>query len=134
MRWLYLHIALLMSSLVFGQKARNDIAYIPYPARIQISGINQKTNLSKASLLNTGFKVILDDTTFKVTSFKITYDCHSRSLFDFSTVEYTGDKVRADDKYLKAIWVGDVIDLLCVNITKDGKNYVMKETSFIIVE
>ncbi len=98
-----------------------------------ISGINSQNQISIDSLFSKGIKVILADRSFKVIQFDIVFDCHSRSLFDFSVKRYQGDKVDGRDEYLrKRVLAGDVLDISNTVIEKNGVRLRMKDFGFLV--
>ncbi|MEI9908226.1 MAG: hypothetical protein WDO71_00245 [Bacteroidota bacterium] len=130
-------ITLLLSVplVAFGQ-AEIDLTKLPLVAHkphVAINGSHQRNVVSITELLKHGLQVVLDDNSFKVIQFDIIYDCHSRSLFDFSVKRYIGDKVDPGDDYLqKRVLAGDVITIDNTVIEKKGVKFKMKDFGLII--
>jgi len=120
--------------IVVGQQVV-DPSKLPFVLyKPSISGINSQNEISIVMVFEQGLKVILDDKTFKVVQFNVVYDCHSRSLFDFTAKRYLGDKVDAKDDFLrKRILAGDLMDIVNTVIEKGGVRYRMKEFSFTVI-
>jgi hypothetical protein len=130
-----LFIILIFSSIVVAGQETIDPSKLPLvPYKPGISGVDPQSQISIGILFTEGLKVILADQSFKVIQFDVVYDCHSRSLFDFSVKRYRGDKVDAKDEYFrKRVLAGDLMDIINTVIEKDGVRYRMKEFSFIVI-
>jgi len=116
-----------------GQEIVDPFKLPLVPHKPSIYGVNIDNAISITAVFAHGIKVILADTTFKVIQFDVVYDCHSRSIFDFTTKRYLGNKVDGKDEYLrKRILAGDVMDIVNTVIEKKGVRYRMKEYSFIV--
>jgi hypothetical protein len=106
---------------------------VPHSPHVAINGIHQRNAVNVRDLLKHGLQVVLDDNSFKVVQFDVIYDCHSRSLFDFSVKRYIGDKVEPGDDYLqKRVLAGDVIVIDNTIIEKNGIRFRMKDFGLII--
>ena len=127
-------IPLVFLSLSAAGQTLIDPSKLPLvPYKPSIFGINSRNEVSIAVVFDKGIQVIIADKTFKVIQFDVVYDCHSRSIFDFSTKRYLGDKVDGKDEYLrKRILAGDLMDIVNTVIEKDGVRYRMKGFSFIV--
>jgi hypothetical protein len=111
----------------------SKLPLVPYSPSIY--GINAQNEISISTVFAQGLKVILADKTFKVIQFDVLYDCHSRSMLDFDTKRYFGDKVDPKDEYLrKRILAGDAMDIFNTVIEKNGLQYRMKEFSFVVTK
>jgi hypothetical protein len=120
---------------VLGQKEidLSRITQITFSPQVYVNNSRQDVEISLNELHKYGLQVVLDDKTFKVIQFEISYDCHSRAYFDFSEKKYKGDRVPPTDDYLrKRIWVGDVIVVYNVLIERGKERYIMKDKGYII--
>jgi hypothetical protein len=137
MKTKFLILFILVSCIAIGQ-TKIDISKIPhikYSPQVYVNGVRQGSSISIKELHKYGLEVVLDDKTFKIIQFGITYDCHSRAFFDFSFKIYSGNTVPPKDDYLqKRVWVGDVIDVANVVIERGQERYVMEQKSFRITD
>jgi hypothetical protein len=109
------------------------ITQITFSPQVYVNDSRQDVEISLNGLLKYGLQVVLDDKSFKVIQFEISYDCHSGAYFDFSQKKYKGDKVPPTDDYLrKRIWVGDVIVVYNVLIERGKERYIMKDKGYVI--
>lgn len=104
-------------------------------ALVKIYGLNQNTDIRKADLLKYDLEVTLKDSSYKIIGFIASFDCHSRSLlFDFSARTYLGNRIKANDNFIKHIWVGDQLCIQCINVERNGMTFVIPGTCFQITE
>lgn len=135
MRWILTIILFSIYHVGYSQKEiePSGLQKISYKPKVHVNGINQFQTIKFDTLLKYGLQVVLDDKSYKVVQFDIMYDCHSKSLIDFSIKRYFGDKVLPTDTYLqKRIIAGDIIDVFNTVIVKGTERYVMKEATLII--
>ena len=112
----------------------SKLPLVPYKPKVAINGIIQHQYISLDSLQKYGLQIVLDDQAYKAIQFDSGYDCHSKSLLDFSVIRYSGDKVAPTDLYLRnRILMGDLIDIIDTVIENRGYRCVMKSVSFIII-
>jgi hypothetical protein len=135
MKKILISILLLLPELVIGQEKADlsKLSLVPYEPHVVVNGTHHRHTVSINDLLKHGFQVVLDDNSFKVIQFDVVYDCHSRSLFDFSVKRYLGDKVDATDDYFqKRVLAGDIITIDNTVIEKKGVKFRMKGFGLII--
>lgn len=110
------------------QKASNG-------ALVKINGTIQKKQIRKADLINYGLQLALNDYSYNVIGFIVSYDCHSRSLlFDINAKTYLGNRVKSNDNFIKQVWVGDQLCIECINVENDGKKFIISSMCFQITE
>ena len=124
-----------LSMRAAGQQFVDASKFPLVPYSPSIYGVNARNEISISTIFAQGLKVILADKTFKVIQFEVLYDCHSRSMLDFDTKRYSGDKVDPKDEYLrKRILAGDGMEIFNTVIEKNGLKYRMKEFDFIVTK
>lgn len=112
-------------------KDLQKLPVIPYGPRV--NGVDYQNRISIASIHKNGLRIGLADNSFRVVLFDVVYDCHSKSLTDFSMKRYLGDSVPPGDDYLqKRILAGDLIDIVNTVVEKQGICYLMKPFSFVV--
>jgi hypothetical protein len=107
----------------------------PVYASVIINGKTQKKQIAKQDILLHDLQIILSDTSYTIVGFVASYDCHSRSLlFDLTERTYFGDKIKANDNFIKHIWTDDSLVLGCINIEKNGKLFLIPGLLFRITD
>ena len=136
MKGLVLTIALLAGLQLHSQKDVycNGLEKVNVKAFVVLNGNEQKNHISKNQLNEFDLYIGLSDTTFKVLGFFAVYDCHSGSFFDINERKYFGNRIKATDLFIKGVRVGDGLVLDCINVVKNGKQYLVSGKSFIIVD
>lgn len=109
------------------------VPYLPHsPGVVVVSSENQ---LDLAFLFDKGLQVVVPDKSFKVIQFEVGYDCHSRSMFDFDSKLYKGDRVPGNDPFLrKRVIAGDLMIISNTIIEKNSRRYRLKEFAFVVVK
>ncbi len=140
--FLFLIIAVFIFSNSFSQKLVannqpkilcNSFQKLQVKARVVINGFEKKAVIKKSELVN-DLWIALTDTTYKIVGFIAVYDCHSGSvLFDINEKTFYGNRIKANDNFIRGVWVGDTFVIDCINAEKKGKRYIINSLQFEII-
>lgn len=131
----YLLFVPVFSGKVYSQTFINPETIPLTPHSPRIAWLHTNNSILITELFSKGLKVVLADTSFKVIQFDVVFDCHSRSLTDFSVKRYSGDHIPASDDYLRRrVITGDVMDVINTVIEKRGVRFRMKEFTFQVIK
>lgn len=101
---------------------------------IIINTVAQNDSISKNALTH-GLSIMLGDTSIKIIGFIVAYDCHSKSIImDIHDRIFYGNKIKANDPFLKGAWKGDMLVIECINVSKKGKKYIAEPRSFWVTD
>lgn len=87
--------------------------------------------ISKDSL-NNGFTVALEDASFKIVVFLLTYDCEDCDIWE-KTI-YGNIVTMKDAPILKSLKRGDILSFGLFKVEKGGKHYTIPETNIIVAD
>lgn len=132
---------LLFSILLCGNKSHsqcenqgalncNGLKEISTKAFVVLNVSLQKDFIKKSDLLNFDLRLGAADSTLKIIGFVVGYDCHSRSLFDYNCKAFMGNRVKANDPFVRNVWIGDILVIDCINVEKNGTKYLIKGLQF----
>jgi hypothetical protein len=137
-RFLNMKLTILLFSLIFygniaqSQNYRKEEVVecggpkiLPSKVSVVINCFKQSNSIKKSDILLYGLGITLGDASFKFIGFKLGYDCHSASLFDYNLKTYLGNKVLPNDTFINRMRIGDELVIDCINIEKDGKRYLL---------
>jgi hypothetical protein len=102
-----------------------DSKPLPLKIAVVINGYSQRNTIKKSDILKYGVGITLGDPSYKFIGFKLVYDCHAKSVLDFSMKTYTGNKVAPNDQFIERMWVGDQLVFDCINVEKGGQKYLI---------
>jgi hypothetical protein len=134
MKILSLIILVFACTNVIAQKSLcSEQFIIGVKASLYINGYKQVQVIKKS---NKGDLVFgLSDTSYKIVSFDCILPCPSRNLtLDIISKTFYGDRIEAEDKFLRSMIIGDQIYFECFIVEKNRIRYKITPLLFEVIE
>jgi hypothetical protein len=99
---------------------------------VVIAGQTNSKTVGLLFFIENGLRIELNDSSFHIIGFTATYDCHSMSLSDFSSRNYSGNKILKDDSFVKGAWIGDIFVITCITVERNGQRFILPGHQFVL--
>ena len=89
-----------------------------------VGNLPQANTISISWLIQNKFECLLQLQGARLEQFTVSYNCHSRALFDLSERTFQGSRIPAGNHFLEYVWAGDTLVVDCIVAKKKGTLFV----------